>query len=173
MHPDLSLLRLFPDVVSEIVRDATGAVTHRRPADGSFALVEHVCHVADLEEEGYAVRIVRMLAEDSPELADFRGDELARQRKYLEQELQPALMRFVAARRANCERLAGLNEVEWRRTGVLEGQGLVTLAELANLMGDHDRSHAGELAALLRELDLPVTPELLQLAGDTPLRRSA
>jgi uncharacterized damage-inducible protein DinB len=173
MSPDLSRLLLFSDVVVAIVRAANGELTHRRPADGSFALVEHVWHLADLEEEGYAVRIRRMLSEGSPELADFRGDDIARQRAYLEQDVLPALQRFVDARRANCERLAGLVEAEWRRVGVLEGRGPVTVAELVALMIEHDRSHAGELVALLRELGMPLVLGLADIAGEEPVRRSA
>src|SRR4051812_1034833 len=91
---------------------------HRtRDSSGNFALVEQVWHLADLEEEGYSVRITRILSESNPALPDFRGDVVARERRYLEQPLTPALERFEATRAANVARLSALSGEEWRRTG--------------------------------------------------------
>src|SRR5258708_35668060 len=44
-----------------------------RPREGEFSLVEHACHLRDLEREGYLVRVRRMLAEERPDLAPFDG----------------------------------------------------------------------------------------------------
>jgi hypothetical protein len=116
-----------------------------RPADGSFAFVEHVWHLADLEEEGFGARIEAILTRDNPELADFRGDDIAIARNYLGQEVAPALERFCTAREANRTRLASLTENQWLRTGTQEGVGVVTLAKVLELMLAHDRSHTDEL----------------------------
>lgn len=46
--------------------DAT--LRRRTGAGGDFSLVEHACHLRDLEREGYLVRVRRILAEVTPEL---------------------------------------------------------------------------------------------------------
>jgi hypothetical protein len=130
-----------------LLRQLAGSVedVRTRPADGSFAFVEHVWHLADLEIEGFGARIEAILVEENPELPDFRGDEVAVARKYLEQEVRPALERFCSARDANRARLANVTDEEWLRTGTQEGVGVVTLRKIVELMLAHDRSHTQEL----------------------------
>jgi hypothetical protein len=126
---------------------------HRtRDSAGNFALVEQVWHLADLEEEGYTVRITRILGETNPSLPDFRGDVVARERRYIEQALAPALQRFESARAANIARLSALTDEQWRRAGTQEGAGEVTLARVAEMMTEHDASHTEELRVLIAEL---------------------
>ena len=48
-------------------------------ADG-FTPVEQCWHLADLEREGYAVRIRRLLTEVEPALPDFDGERVAQER---------------------------------------------------------------------------------------------
>jgi hypothetical protein len=45
----------------------------------SFSALEHVCHVRDIERDGYRVRIRRLLDENDPSLVSLDGDELARE----------------------------------------------------------------------------------------------
>lgn len=143
-------LRAFPARVRELIGSAPDGQLRTRARDGSFALVEHAWHLADLEVEGYGERIRRLLEEDEPYLPDFRGDILAEERKYVSLEVEPALRRFADARAAN---LAQLERVtEWQRGGEQEGVGRVTLARVAEMMREHDASHDAELRALLAEL---------------------
>ena len=59
----------------------------RQPAAGLFSLVEHCCHLRDLEEEGYTVRLRRMLRETGPVLEDFDGGAVAARRGYPAQDM--------------------------------------------------------------------------------------
>jgi len=56
----------------------TGEQQRRKPSLEEFSLLEYVCHLRDLELEGYRVRIERMLREDRPLLPDFDGAKAAR-----------------------------------------------------------------------------------------------
>jgi len=49
---------------------------------GAFSPVEQVWHLADLEREGFGVRIRRLRDEQAPRLPDFDGDRIARERHY-------------------------------------------------------------------------------------------
>lgn len=148
-----------PDLLDAVVDGTREPLTRVRSADGGFAVVEHVHHLADFEVDGFAARIARVLAEDRPFLADFDGDATATARRYLEAPCGPSLARFRAARAANIARLA---LADGDRIGVQAGVGPVTLAELTQRMVDHDRAHLTRLARLLRSLD-PALPVLAQL----------
>lgn len=147
-------LAAFPAILAAVVEAVPREKIRIRASDGRFALVEHVWHLADLEEEGYAVRIERLLAEEHPALADFHGDVIAEERHYIDQEIAPALERFTRARKANAERLASLSDDQRARAGTQEGAGEVTIARVAAMMQQHDREHAADLETLLGELGI-------------------
>ena len=48
-----------------------------RPSLGSFSLNEHLCHLRDVDREGYAIRIARLAEEVLPDLVDVDGNALA------------------------------------------------------------------------------------------------
>lgn len=121
------------------------------PSGGGFSFVENVWHLADLEREGYGLRIRRMLAEDTPALLNFDGERTARERCYNEKDLARGIDAFARARTQNLEVLRRLSASEWKRAGALEGVGRVTLEDLPRMMAEHDRSHGDEIATLLAE----------------------
>jgi hypothetical protein len=119
-----------------------------RAPDGSFSLVEHVCHLRDLEREGYRQRVELMLCEDRPALADIDGAALAAARAYQDQDIEQALTDFSAARLELIQRLRQLEPRAWHRTGMMEGTGEITVADLFAAMAAHDATHRNDLAEL-------------------------
>lgn len=122
------------------------------PPDGGFSFVEQVWHLADLEREGYAERIRRILGEAEPELPDFDGDRIARERRYLERDEQAGLARFTAAREHNLAALHGATAAQRARSGTQAGVGRITLDDVARMMCEHDRGHREEIEDLLGRL---------------------
>lgn len=119
--------------------------------DGSFCFLEQVWHLADLEVEAFALRIVRILREDDPVLGDFDGARVARERQYRGLSLAEGLERFATARAGNLELLSGLEPSQWGRPASQEGVGRLVLADVPRLMAEHDASHRAEILALLGE----------------------
>src|SRR5215510_3287811 len=110
------------------------AGARRVPPDGGFSLLEQAWHLADLEAEGYAVRIARLLGEHEPVLADFDGVRLARERDYRSKSLDEGLAAFAAARAANLVRLRCLAPDAWTRSGTQDGVGPLTLRDIPRMM---------------------------------------
>lgn len=138
----------MPDFVERAAR-RLGEARARVPGhEGSFSLVEHAWHLADLETEGFAERIRRLRSEREPFLPDFEGDRVARERQYLSLDLQEGLRRFREARKANLLTLQEVMAVEWDRGGIQQGHGHLALRDLPVLMVQHDRSHREEIDAL-------------------------
>jgi hypothetical protein len=164
MNAHLDALGSMAGLLAEVARHLPAAQLRERPDGEHFAFVEHACHLADLEEEGFGLRIARLLQEPQPELPDFHGARLAIERRYLDQRVEDAVQRFTRARAANLKILQGLSGAQWERWGVQEGVGRVSLADLPRLMVEHDASHAGELAELLRKI-APRHPTIPSLEG--------
>jgi hypothetical protein len=134
----LSQLEGMPELLADRLGSLgpdEGALAGR---DGGFSPVEHCWHLADLEREGYGVRIERLLHETEPVLPDFDGSRLAEERQYRAKSLAEGLTAFGAARRANLVVLRGLVPSDWARQGSQEGVGAVRLSDLPRMMADHD-----------------------------------
>ena len=124
-----------------------------KPEDGGFSLVENVWHLADLEQEAYAVRIRRILTEHDPSLLNFDGDRVARERAYNDRDLAEGLAVFAQNRARNIEILRGLSRADWKRDAVQESVGRVSLEDIPRMMVEHDRSHTQEIRDLLAHLN--------------------
>ena len=126
-----------------------------RPPGDYFSLLEQVCHLRDIEVEGYRRRLALLLEQDHPQLPDLDGAALAKARHYNEQALAPALSAFMTAREANLARLKILKESDLARSGHLETVGEVSVARLLELWVSHDTEHSQEIESLLGSLRDP------------------
>lgn len=156
----LERLSRTPALLAQVTARVPEALVRVR--SGSFALVEHLWHLADLEREGFGERIRRLLAEDDPYFPDFDGEKVAREREYLKLELAPALVAFAAVREENLRTLRGIGGEQWARSGRQEGVGIVALSGMPQRMLDHDLAHLNEIADLLAGL-LPGHPMIAGL----------
>jgi len=148
----LLTLESTPALVARAAAELDASQARRAPADGAFSLVEHVWHLADLEREGYEVRIRRILSEDEPSLSDFEGERLARERRYRDRDLAEGLAAFAAARNRNVTRLRVIHNSTWKRRGNQDGFGFISLEDVPRMMAQHDRCHTTEIAALLAHI---------------------
>ena len=141
----LAQLSHTPIQITELVKGLSPASVVVRPAPEEFSVVENICHLRDIEVDGYAVRIRRLLTEEQPVLTDIDGARLAILQDYNKQNLQDALTTFMQARQANLDALSNASESAFEREGELEGVGTITLGRLLQLMWDHDEGHLDEL----------------------------
>jgi hypothetical protein len=148
----LLTLESTPALLARAARAMTRCESRRRPAAGGFSLVENVWHLADLEREGFGVRIRRMLREESPALMNFDGERIARERCYQERDLERGLALFARGRMMNLEALRALAPSDWGRDGAQEGVGRITLEDIPRMIAAHDNSHESEIAGLIREI---------------------
>ncbi len=145
-------LGAMPAKLKEIAASLPQAAWQSKPAGGGFSLVEHVCHLRDIDGDGYRVRLERMLTEQHPTLPDLDGDALARERVYQSADLATALTSFTATRLAIVARLAKLSPEERRRTGLMAGTTEITVEGLVAIMAAHDSEHLDQLNDLVSEI---------------------
>ena len=118
----------------------------------TFSALGQVCHVRDIEIDGYQNRIARLLNEEQPLLVSIDSYALARERRYGEQDPVSAMSAFRRARAQTIEMLRGVRAAAWSRRGHFEGYGPVTLAGLAHFLASHDRQHLACLHWLLGKI---------------------
>jgi transcriptional regulator with XRE-family HTH domain len=150
----ISALAAMPTKVKDIVALVPPAAWTHKPSNGSFTVLEHICHLRDIDDDGYRIRVERMLTEEQPTLPDIDGDALARERDYLSQDLEEALASFTTTRWQIASRLAKLTPEQRCRTGLMAAAKRITLDELVDAMKAHDSAHLDELSELYKELKL-------------------
>ena len=148
----LDALSRTPAEVTRLVKGLPQERLRTRPNPEEFSAVENVCHLRDIEVDGYAQRIARILNETNPTLADVDGARLAIERDYNSQELEPALETFRQTRERNVQLLRKLAASNFDRKALLEGVGEITLFKLIGMMNEHDEGHLEDLRWLSRAL---------------------
>ena len=142
----------FLEGTPERIRQLTGRLSEEelkyKPSADEFSALEQVCHLRDIEEEGYSLRIRKIMNENRPALPDLDGSRLARERDYNNQDFASALQAFGDAREENVRLVRTLTSEQLNRSGMLEGVGEVTIERLLLLMREHDQGHLGELSNL-------------------------
>ena len=124
--------------------------------------IEQVCHVRDIEIEGYQRRFERVLHEDNPVLAAIDTDALARDRAYATSNPAEALATFRSARARTVEFLARLSPEQFTRPAEFEGYGRSSLRGLVHYLCSHDQQHLAGLQWLLGKI------EAARLVSDRP-----
>jgi hypothetical protein len=148
----VSSVESTPDAIRQLVNGVAEVDLNRRPSDEGWSVLEHICHLRDIEQEGYAIRIERILNEDQPSLPDIDGDKLAAERDYNNQRFDEALRSFIAARESNVRKLRDLSDEQTSRTATFGGEAVITLARLILMMHEHDGEHLQQLGALSDQL---------------------
>jgi len=155
--PDFTALLNFLDETPNQLANSTAGLTNSelrlQNSPDEFSVLENICHLRDLELQGYTPRIRRMLAEVEPALADFDGARVAAESSYNNEQPDFALQAFETARRENVEVLRALTEGQLKREGILAGVGTITLRRLAEMMREHDEGHLADLRALRRRIE--------------------
>lgn len=148
MEP-LSFLATSPGVLEELLHGAD-AVLRRHPEGDNWhlhghhvrwSLVQHACHLRDLEREGYGARLERLALEVRSFFPDVDGDQLAAERDYDAQDAFQACAAFRTARAASLHTARTLLAAGKNPAGTMEGVGDVALERLLEFMVEHDRGH--------------------------------
>jgi len=156
----LSELDRMPAELERLVRDVPAEHLRWQPEDSggapgeTFSALGHVCHLRDIEADGYHVRVRRMLEEERPSLVSIDGYELARERRYDEADLEDALAAFRAARGRTLDTLRALNDAQLDRSGDFAEYGDLTLRALLHYLRSHDQQHLAGLQWLLARIDV-------------------
>ena len=121
----------------------TEAQLDRRPAPGKWTAREIVHHLADSEMTS-AIRLRRLIAEDSPVIVGYDQEEFARHLRY-DRPIAASLGALKAARETTCEILERLTEAEWQRAGTHSESGPYSVHAWLESYAVHAHDHADQI----------------------------
>jgi DinB superfamily len=160
MHPiTLSALASFPQQLEAHFAAFPAQFTNWKPASWegvpseALSAIEQVCHVRDVEVDGYHLRFARMLAETHPLLASLDTGALVVERGYAQANVADVFAAFRAARLQTIALIESLTLEQWDRTGEFEGYGALTVRSLVHYLCSHDQQHLAGLQWLLGKVE--------------------
>jgi hypothetical protein len=86
------------------------------------------------------------------------GQQLAIERKYNEQPLDPALADLSRSRAASRDRLKACTESDLERAAEMQASGTVTLRDLLEMWVQHDTDHLNDMVQLRRAIEGQAKP---------------
>ena len=119
-----------------------------------FTPIEQICHVRDVEVDGYHVRFQRTLQENNPFLPDLGSEALAMARDYASADADAVLASFREARARTVEMVAAMDVGQLARRAEFEDYGPVTMRSLVHYLCSHDQQHLAGLQWLLGRIEV-------------------
>ena len=117
-----------------------------------FSAIEQICHVRDIEVDGYHERFRRALREAHPTLENVDGETLAIERGYADADPLEVFTAFRAARTRTLEIIAAFTPAQFERTAVFDGAP-ITVRGLVHMLCSHDQQHLAGLQWLMARID--------------------
>ncbi len=123
-----------------------------------FTAIEQVCHVRDIEVDGYHARFDRTLNEECPDLPDIDGAALARERAYANTDSGDAFAAFSTARAQTMAMIAAWTDDELERPALFEKRP-ASLRGLVHQLCSHDQQHLAGMQWLLAQIAAQRAPD--------------
>jgi hypothetical protein len=155
----LSALATFPQQLEAHFAAFPAQFTNWKPESWegipseALSAIEQVCHVRDIEIDGYHLRFSRMLSEANPLLQSLDTDALVIERHYAQANVAEVFAAFRAARLQTIALINGLTPAQLERPGTFEGYGALTVRSLVHYLCSHDQQHLAGLQWLLGKLE--------------------
>ena len=139
------------DEVVNALKNFTAEMLTARPLQGKWSAAEIVQHLADSEMTS-AIRLRRLLVEDSPVIEGYDQDLFATRLLYNLRDTRPALDAFRAARATTLQLLNVMTDADWQRQGTHSESGIYGAEDWLKIYADHAHGHAGQIRRLREAL---------------------
>ena len=142
----LALIERYKDGYQEVVEAMAGiteTALDARPASEDWTAREVVHHLADNEMIS-AIRLRRLLVEDSPRIEAYDEPEYARRLHY-DRPIATSLESFWASRRSSASLLDLLAEPDWVRAGTHSQSGRYSVEDWLAIYVTHAHDHAAQI----------------------------
>jgi hypothetical protein len=143
----IGAIRALADDVEALAEGLANSQLRWHSGPDQWSILEVCCHLRDAAEiEG--LRIRRLASEDNPLIEAYDHEELARQRRYNEDDwarVRTALRAYWGGLAYLLENLA---DEDWGCGGIHQETGPITIASRAQLSADHARMHSGQIKGI-------------------------
>lgn len=142
------LVRLagIPAQVASAVAGWSESRLHTPSVTGGWSAAEIFAHMR-ASDDIMAPRVYMILVRDRPSLAAYDERHWAEVAGYAQADFQPSLQAFTLRRAELVSTLRRIAPEEWRRVGVHEARGPVSLLDVITTLVEHEEEHCAQLEA--------------------------
>lgn len=140
------------DEVLNALQDFPPDKLRAHPISGKWSACEIIHHLADSESTS-AIRLRKLLVEDSPTIQGYDQAKFAVRLKYNEREIEPALDAFRAARATTAQLFGLMSEDDWKREGHHTESGKFGVEDWLRVYAAHAHDHAAQIRTLRSALN--------------------
>ncbi len=137
----MAILESTPAVLHSMAAGLTASAWKREPTPEDWAFIEIICHLRDTEREVHHPQIEILQQESKPFVPRPDAAVWAKQRNYLDEDGQPAIASFTAARLHTLRELRAFEPATWQKQARHAIFGPTNAREVVSFMADHDRLH--------------------------------
>lgn len=130
-------------VITASLEGISDAEMEAREGPDEWSPREIVHHLADSEMTS-AIRLRRLLAEESPEIVGYDQEAYARI-LYYGRPIEPSLGAFRYARESTAQLLERMTDVEWQRAGTHSESGAYSVEGWLETYAVHAHEHADQI----------------------------
>jgi hypothetical protein len=153
-------------VIYELLDGITKEEASWKPAPGKWSLLEIICHLHDEEREDFRTRLKHVLTTPSEPLPPIDPAGWVSERKYMEQDHNEVLRRFMEERERSLEWLRSLQSPAWGNAYDHPKFGKMTAELFFVNWHAHDLLHIRQILGVKHKYLAHHTSETLQYAGD-------
>lgn len=140
----LALYKRGPLALKKALTGLTAKDLDAHPIKGEWSVREIVCHLADGEQIS-AVRLRRLLVEDSPLLPGYDAAAYAKKERYDKIPLPVALAAFESARGMSFAVLSNISPADWKRAGTHSEYGPYSVERWLQANANHVINHIKQI----------------------------
>jgi hypothetical protein len=145
----LDAYQVTPDILKNLLKDVSQEQAQSaKGGDEGWSVVEVMCHLRDTEE--FALNRNKLMRDqENPNIIPYNQEQLAKDRRYADQDLRQALSDFIRLRQEHVSFLESLSEDDWHRSGQHPEAGRVEIFDHTLHMVCHDAIHCAQIARQL------------------------
>ena len=146
-HP-LDVQAQTPKELERLVRGASAALLHKRPAPGKWSIAEILAHLADVEIV-VSWRIRAILGAPGTPLQVMDQDAWVTAGHYDKRDPHKSIELFRVLRGANLALFKTLTPEQWKHHGIHSERGVETVEHIVRLYAAHDLNHTKQIEQIL------------------------
>jgi len=135
------LLESSGQAFANLLKTLPPAVASWRPAPDEWCVNECVGHIIEAEKRGFAGRIRIIVAEDEPQLENWKQVDISRARHDCDRTSRQMLEEFEPMRRESIALVRSLKPEQLKRGGMHPTVARLTVVELLHEWVHHDGNH--------------------------------
>jgi hypothetical protein len=144
----LSRLAVVPGRIAHVLKDQNDAELRRSNSKNEWSIIDIFAHMR-ASDDILAYRAYVILARENPALAAYEERRWAEVARYAHTDFHASLTLFTLRRAELVYMLRHTALDDWKRVGIHEVRGPLTLFDVVTTLVAHEEEHCAQLEALL------------------------